>query len=44
VRVQTPHKINKRQRELLEELGQTLSVDNKPEPRSLFDKVKEIFG
>jgi molecular chaperone DnaJ len=44
VRVQTPGKLNKRQRELLEELGNTFAVDNKPEPRSLFDKVKEIFG
>ena len=44
VRVQTPAKLNKRQRELLEEFGNTFSVDNKPEPRSLFDKVKEIFG
>jgi molecular chaperone DnaJ len=44
VRVQTPSKLTKRQRELLEELGGTFSLENKPEPRSLFDKVKEIFG
>jgi molecular chaperone DnaJ len=44
VRVQTPSKLNKQQRELLEELGGTFSVENKPEPRSLFEKVKEIFG
>ncbi len=44
VRVQTPGKVNKRQRELLEELAQTLSVENKPEPRSLFDKVKDFIG
>jgi molecular chaperone DnaJ len=44
IRVQTPSKLNKHQRELLEELGKSLSVDNKPEPRSLFEKVKEIFG
>jgi molecular chaperone DnaJ len=42
VRVQTPHKLTKRQRELLAELGET--IDNKPEPRSLFEKVKDIFG
>lgn len=44
VRVQTPSKLTKRQRELLEELGGSTSFENKPEPRSLFEKVKEIFG
>jgi molecular chaperone DnaJ len=44
VRVQTPTKLNKRQRELLAELAGTTTVENKPEPRSLFEKVKEIFG
>ena len=43
VRVQTPTKLTKRQRELLEELGGISSVDNKPE-RGLFEKVKDIFG
>ena len=44
VRVQTPSRLNKRQRELLAELGGTSAIENKPEPRSLFEKVKEIFG
>jgi len=44
VRVETPRKLTKRQRELLSELGETFSIDNKPEPRSLFEKVKDIFG
>jgi molecular chaperone DnaJ len=44
LRVQTPVKLNKKQRELLEELGNTSVMENKPEPRSLFEKVKEIFG
>jgi molecular chaperone DnaJ len=44
VRVLTPSKLNKHQRELLTELAGTSSVENKPEPRSLFAKVKEIFG
>ena len=44
VRVQTPTKLNKKQREMMEELGSTFSLENKPEPRSLFEKVKEIFG
>jgi molecular chaperone DnaJ len=42
VRVHTPGKLTKRQRELLAELGE--SIENKPEPRSLFEKVKDIFG
>jgi molecular chaperone DnaJ len=44
VRVETPRKLSKRQRELMAELGETFSIDNKPEPRSLFEKVKDIFG
>jgi molecular chaperone DnaJ len=44
VRVQTPGKLSKRQRELLSELGASLNLENKPEPRSLFEKVKDIFG
>jgi molecular chaperone DnaJ len=44
IRIQTPAKLTKRQRELLEELGHSFSVDNKPEPRSLLEKMKEIFG
>lgn len=44
VRVQTPSRLNKRQRELLEELAASSQIDNKPEHRSLLDKVKEIFG
>ncbi|HEY6968957.1 MAG TPA: molecular chaperone DnaJ [Candidatus Angelobacter sp.] len=44
VRVQTPTRLNKRQRELLAELSGTSAIENKPEPRSLFEKVKEIFG
>ena len=44
VRVQTPGKLSKRQRELLQELEGSLSVENKPEPRTLLGKVKDIFG
>jgi molecular chaperone DnaJ len=44
IRVQTPSRLTRRQKELLEELAATSAVENKPEPRSLFDKVKEIFG
>ena len=44
VRVQTPSKLSKRQRELLQELEGGLRVENKPEPRTLLGKVKDIFG
>ncbi len=44
VKVQTPAKLSKRQRELLEELHGTLAVENAPVSRSLLNKVKEIFG
>ncbi len=41
--VQTPGKLTKAQRDLLKQLGETLIVENKPQSRSLFAKVKEIF-
>ena len=44
VRVQTPTKLTKRQKELLQELGTTLKVENSPQKSSLFGKVKEIFS
>jgi molecular chaperone DnaJ len=44
VKVQTPAKLTKRQRELLQELHTTLAVENKPVSRSLLNKVREIFG
>ena len=44
VKLQTPAKLTKRQRELMQELDTTLSVENKPVSRSLLNKVKEIFG
>jgi molecular chaperone DnaJ len=44
VRVQIPSKLNKRQRELLQELETTTKVDNQPQLRSLIGKVKDIFG
>ena len=44
VRVQIPNKLNKRQRELLQELETTAKVDNQPQLRSLIGKVKDIFG
>lgn len=44
VRVQTPNKLNKRQRELLQELDTLSRVENRPQRRSLLGKVKDIFG
>jgi len=44
IRVQTPAKLNKRQRELLQELEELSQVENKPQRRTLLGKVKDIFG
>lgn len=44
VRVQIPGKLNKRQKELLQELEASGSVDNQPVMRSLLGKVKDMFG
>jgi molecular chaperone DnaJ len=45
VRTQTPNKLTRRQRELLQELDSLTSVDNKPEQRStLLGKMKDIFS
>ena len=44
VRVQIPTKLNKRQKELLQELETTAKVDNQPLVRSLLGKVKDMFG
>ena len=44
VRVQTPGKLTKRQRELLQELEGTIQVENKPQRRSLMNKMRDIFG
>ena len=44
LKVQTPTKLSKRQRELLEELQQTLAVENKPVSRTLLSKMREMFN
>src|SRR5262249_28437883 len=44
VRVQTPTKLSKRQKELLLELDGTLRIENRPQKRTLLGKVKDIFG
>ncbi|MDH4226361.1 MAG: molecular chaperone DnaJ [Deltaproteobacteria bacterium] len=44
VRLETPAKLNKRQRELLEEFAAISGDEVFPEKKNFFDKVKEIFG
>jgi len=46
VRVLTRPSLRRDQRKLIEQLGTSLKVENKPAERgsSLFDKVKDIFG
>jgi len=44
IRVQTPSKLTKRQRELLQELEGISQVENKPQRRTLLGKVKDMFG
>ena len=44
VRVQTPSKLSKAQKELLQQLAESLQVENKPERKTLFSKVKDIFS
>ena len=46
IRVVVPSKVSRDQRRVLEQLGQTMKVENKPADRtsSFFDKVKDIFG
>ncbi len=44
VRLQTPSKLTKRQRELLQELEGMGHVENRPERRTLLGKVKDMFS
>jgi molecular chaperone DnaJ len=44
VRVATPTKLTKTQRELMRQLGETMMVENTPTSRSLFAKMKDIFS
>jgi molecular chaperone DnaJ len=44
VRAQTPTKLTKRQRELLQELDGLTRIDNKPQRATLVEKMKDIFG
>jgi len=44
IRVATPGKLTKTQRELLKQLEETMTVENTPTSRGLFSKVKDIFS
>jgi len=44
IRVQTPQKLNKQQRDLLRQLGETMEVQNTPHTRTFLDKMKDIFS
>src|SRR3984885_12297987 len=44
VRVQTPSKLSKQQKELMKQLAETMTVENAPTSRGLFDKVKDMFN
>ena len=42
--VQTPKKLSKAQRELMQQLGDTMQVDNRATSRSLLAKMKDFFN
>ena len=44
IRVQTPTKLNRAQKDLLRQLSDTMVVENTPTAPGLFEKVKEIFS
>lgn len=44
VEVKTPTKLSREQRKLLEQLRDTLPVDNTPADKGLFEKVKDYFS
>ena len=46
IRVVTPTKLTREQKRMLQQLGETIAVENRPAERnsSFFEKVKDIFG
>jgi molecular chaperone DnaJ len=44
IRVATPSKLNKVQKDLLRQLSETMQVENTPTNRNLFAKVKDMFN
>ena len=44
ITVETPTKLSKAQRELLEQFRETETGDECPESRGFFDRIKDAFG
>jgi len=44
IRVTTPSKLNKQQKDLMKQLAETMTVENTPRSRGLIDKMKDIFS
>jgi molecular chaperone DnaJ len=44
VRVRTPSKLSKQQKDLLRQLEETMGVENTPHSSGLFDKMKDMFS
>ena len=44
VQVQTPKKLTREQKDLLRQLGESVTVENAPTSRSLFSKLKEMLS
>ncbi len=44
IRVATPTKLTKEQKQLMKQLGETILVENEPHSRGLFDKMKDMFS
>ena len=44
VRVATPTKMSKQQKDLIKQLGETMVVENEPHSRGLLEKMKDIFS
>ncbi len=44
IRVATPSKLTRQQRDLMKQLEETMVVDNEPHSRGLFGKMKDMFG
>ncbi len=43
IQIETPQKLTKRQRELLQEFAEISSKDNNPESSGFFARMKEFF-
>ncbi len=44
VMIQTPKKLSRAQRDLVEKLAETMTVENKPTSPGLLDKMKDLFS